>query len=214
MPQKFIYRPPTGVPPLVYQDDHLLAVDKPTGLLSNPGRAPETHDCALSRLTDAYGELWLIHRLDCDTSGLLLLARTKQAERELKKQLQARQIQKTYEAIAQGELKQDTGEIREPLGPQTDNPPFQQVSANGKTALTRYRVLARANGNTRLALYPHTGRTHQLRVHMAWLGHPLLGDAFYGRAESYTRLCLHARALQLNHPTDMTPLSLETDCPF
>lgn len=214
MTQKFIYRPPAGLPEVIYEDEHLLAVDKPAGLLSNPGRAPETHDCAVSRLAEGHQDLWLVHRLDCDTSGLLLLAKTKPAERAMKIQLQARCVQKMYEAIAQGIIRENEGEVCEPLGPQPHNPPFQQVTTEGKTARTLYRVLDRENGNSRLELAPHTGRTHQLRVHMAWLGYPLLGDAFYGDATTYPRLCLHAKQLQFEHPMTQKPMTLIAKCPF
>ena len=212
--RRFIYQPPPGVPSVIAQDSDFLAVDKPSGLLSNPGRAPETQDCALSRLTDVYGPLWLVHRLDCDTSGILLLARNKSAESALKKQLQARTITKVYEALVTGIPHQDSGSIDQPLGPIPDDPPFQQVRADGKPAHTRYQLMGFEAGNARIALYPGTGRTHQLRVHMAWLGHPLLGDDFYGDSESAPRLCLHARELTFAHPGDGKTIHLHCPCPF
>lgn len=211
--QKFIYLPPAGMPRLLLETGDMIAVDKPSGLLSNPGMAPETQDCALSRLTAQFGDLWLVHRLDCDTSGILLLARNKATESLLKKQLQLRQMRKRYEALVQGLPEPAEGLIDQPIGPQPGKPPFQQVCADGRPAQTRYQQLAQYDNQARLALYPATGRTHQLRVHLAWLGHPILGDSFYGDPGSASRLCLHARALSFTGP-DGKVINLDCEAPF
>lgn len=211
--EKFSYSPPDGLPELLSETTDFLAVNKPSGLLSNPGMAPTTQDCALSRLQQQYGQLWLVHRLDCDTSGILLLARNKAAESQLKKQLQLRQMAKCYEALVQGVPAQAAGVIDQPLGPQPGNPPYQHVCPDGRPAQTRYEQLAHYDDRTRLALYPATGRTHQLRVHLAWLGHPILGDRFYGVADSAGRLCLHARELRFRAP-DGTTVTIKCPPPF
>jgi tRNA pseudouridine32 synthase / 23S rRNA pseudouridine746 synthase len=211
--ERFIYRPPAGLPPLLFEDECYLAVNKPSGLLSNPGLHADTADCALSRLQDAYGAaigvgaLQLVHRLDCDTSGILVLAKTKAAESHLKKQLQARQVSKRYCARVAGLMAEDTGLIDAALAPDPDRRPLQRLDPLGKMALTYFRVLARfgdaQGGQSTVALEPETGRTHQLRLHLASLGHPILGDTFYGDAAvvaASPRLCLHSWHFSFQHP--------------
>lgn len=212
---KFHYKPPTGLPDVIFQDETILVVNKPSGLLSNPGIAPETKDCLLSRLEAEYGELYLVHRLDCDTSGILVLARNKAAERHLKIQWQNRQVKKRYVARVEGLVTSTSGIIDKPLAPDTDNPPFQKVCYyTGKPAQTEYSVLALEENTSRLALWPLTGRTHQLRVHLLDLGHPILNDPFYGTNKnlpSETRLLLHADQLRFLHPS--TQMAVEFNCP-
>ena len=209
---RFTYSPPEGIPEELMCDQHLLVVNKPSGLLSNPGIADVTHDCALNRLRAHYGELYLVHRLDCDTSGLLVLARTKAAERHLKIQWQERQVEKRYQALVFGTLSHSHGEIDAAIQPDRSNPPFQVISLNGKPAFTRYQLLCQYADYARLALFPQTGRTHQLRVHLLSLGYPILGDPFYGHPASQSaqpRLCLHADQLCFTHP-DGSALVLES----
>ncbi|MBB3168673.1 tRNA pseudouridine32 synthase/23S rRNA pseudouridine746 synthase [Simiduia aestuariiviva] len=210
---RFQYRPPAGLPDTIFCDDELLVVNKPSGLLSNPGIDPITHDCALSRLEQQYGALFLIHRLDCDTSGLLTLARTKAAERSLKIQWQERQVRKRYQALVWGQPSPPAGHIHTPLAPNKDRVPLWRPDPHGKQAHTEYEVLDTAVGHSRLALTPSTGRTHQLRVHMLSLGHPILGDRFYGNEAvqaAAPRLCLHADRLSLVHPNGE---QLHLECP-
>ncbi|MDN3640106.1 RluA family pseudouridine synthase [Simiduia curdlanivorans] len=204
---KFHYTPPPGLPELLFQDDHLIVVAKPSGLLSNPGIAPETKDCLLSRCQAAYGELYLVHRLDCDTSGILVLARTKAAERHLKIQWQNRQVKKRYIAVVAGHITPEQGLIDKPLAANTEQPPLQKVCYyTGKPAQTEYRLQAHQGPNSKLELYPLTGRTHQLRVHLCDLGHPIIGDTFYGHDQAPTntnnRLLLHANQLTFSHPVN------------
>jgi tRNA pseudouridine32 synthase / 23S rRNA pseudouridine746 synthase len=214
--KRFNYQPPSGLPREILCDDQLLIVDKPSGLLSNPGIDPATHDCALSRLRAHYGELHLVHRLDCDTSGLLVLARTKAAERALKIQWQERLVSKRYQALVIGRLRDATGDIQAPLRADKANPPLQVVHPTGKVAQTRYQLLQQFEDSARVALFPRTGRTHQLRVHMLSIQHPILGDPFYGWPASQTaraRLCLHADRLEFRHPNGR-PLTLESTPDF
>lgn len=213
----FTYTPPPGLPTTIWQDKHYLAIDKPSGLLSNPGRAEVTHDCALSRLQAAYGEVFLVHRLDCDTSGILVFAKNKKAEGALKKQLQERDVKKTYQALVMGTVAVNTGIITEPLAPNPEDRPLQKVSPNGKEALTQYQVMGIENGNSRLQLTPLTGRTHQLRVHLNHIGHPILGDTFYGDEVcrgAASRLCLHAQKLTFKHFETGNRVELNVDTPF
>lgn len=199
----FIYQPPEGVPDIIYEDDDYLAINKPSGLLSNPGRAEATHDCALTRLQTIYPNLILVHRLDCDTSGVLVFAKNKPAESALKKQLQLREVKKEYRAWVHGHIVKAEGIINLPLAPNEDDRPLQKIDKNGKPAITRYQVIKRTTLNnepiTEVALFPETGRTHQLRVHLLSIGHPILGDDFYAPEEVkqiHRRLCLHAKEMQ------------------
>ncbi|UTA46501.1 RluA family pseudouridine synthase [Simiduia sp. 21SJ11W-1] len=213
---RFHYQPPAGVPATVFEDAELLVVNKPSGLLSNPGISEQTHDCALSRLQAEHGELFLVHRLDCDTSGLLVLAKTKAAERCLKIQWQQREAKKRYQALVWGEVGCEHGHIHTPLAPNPEQRPLWRPDPAGKTAHTEYRRLAVAKNQTRLALYPTTGRTHQLRVHLLSIGHPILGDTFYGTPavqNAAQRLCLHADELSFSHPSGH-PLQLHCPAEF
>lgn len=202
----FKYHPPT-LPwlDIRYKDLDIIAISKPSGLLSNPGIASITHDCALTRIQRLYPEAILVHRLDCATSGILIFARNKKAESHLKTQFQNRECKKTYIAEVSGLVVKDQGQINLALSPNPNKRPLQQVDPNGKSAITDYRVLERRKSSSLLELKPHTGRTHQLRVHMLALGHPILGDDFYGTRETIqarARLCLHAHLLSFKHPTN------------
>ncbi|KFZ37154.1 pseudouridine synthase [Shewanella mangrovi] len=202
--QIFEYHPPK-LPwlDIRYIDRDVIVINKPSGLLSNPGRAEVTHDCALTRLQQLYPETILVHRLDCATSGIMVFARSKKAESHLKKQFQERHNDKLYIAELDGLLAQDQGTINLPLAADRDNPPLQKVDNAGKKAITHYRVLERRADSTLVSLQPETGRTHQLRVHMLALGHVILGDDFYGDERilhARPRLCLHAASLMFSHP--------------
>ncbi|MEM6946510.1 MAG: RluA family pseudouridine synthase [Pseudomonadota bacterium] len=176
-------------------------LDKPPGLLSVPGRGPEKADCLMARAEALIGSVFAVHRLDMETSGLIVAARTRQAVARLNAAFSERRAHKTYEALVWGEVAGDSGEIDLPLIADWPNRPRQKVCpVEGKPSRTSWRVLARMAGCTRLRLHPITGRSHQLRVHLEALGHPILGDALYGAAASRgaaPRLCLHACALDL-----------------
>ncbi|WP_299497247.1 RluA family pseudouridine synthase [uncultured Shewanella sp.] len=204
--QIFNYRPPS-IPwlDLRYVDRDIIVINKPSGLLSNPGIASYTHDCALTRLQTLFNDTILVHRLDCATSGIMVFARNKKAESHLKTQFQNRQTEKTYIAVIHGILEQQTGEINQAITPDRDTPPKQKIAiqGEGKSATTFYRTLARGHNATLVELTPITGRTHQLRVHMLAIGHPILGDDFYGNENienAASRLQLHAQSLTFNHP--------------
>lgn len=212
--------------PILYMDDWLVAVDKPAGLLSVPGRYGDRQDSVLSRLrlTLPDGEnLRPVHRLDQATSGILVLARTAESHRHLSQQFAQRQVHKVYEALLEGTLSQTSGWINLPLSPDPYNAPRQRVDWHqGKPSQTYFEVLAYAQGVTRVEFIPHTGRTHQLRVHAAHpqgLNAPIRGDALYGQVHDAEeadsqRLHLHAKALKLLHPHHQTPLTLAAPVPF
>ncbi len=198
------YQPPTGALEVVYQDRDVLAIHKPAGLPSLAGRGPGLEDCALSRVRALHPGAFDVHRLDLDTSGLLLFALRRAAERELKRQFREREVEKVYHALVAGLPADDAGEIDLPLGPDPAAPGRNRVDTEGgKAAQTRWTVLRRFDDAALLELRPSTGRSHQLRLHLRALGHPILGDRFYAPeavARRSPRLCLHAAALSFNQP--------------
>jgi tRNA pseudouridine32 synthase/23S rRNA pseudouridine746 synthase len=199
---------------VLYQDDAVIAIDKPAGLLAVPGRGTHKADCASARVQASVPDALIVHRLDEATSGVLLFARGAAVQRALSIAFAERRVAKRYEAIV--EQWQDGGEgaIVLPLAADWPNRPRQKVDAvHGKPSLTRWRVLDRRPGRARLALEPVTGRSHQLRVHAAALGHPIVGDALYGGAPA-ERLMLHACELRLPHPLEERMLVLESPPPF
>lgn len=203
----------------MHVDAALVVIDKPAGLLSVPGRGADKADCAAARVRALYGDAQIVHRLDMATSGLLLMARGAAMQRVLSAVFQDREVVKRYEAIVSGRVACDSGEIDLPLMADWPQRPRQKVDRlHGKPSLTRYRVLQRdpVCGTTRLELQPVTGRTHQLRVHLQAIGHPIVGDSLYAPpgAASSGRLLLHASALQLQHPTTGQPLALSAEVPF
>ena len=201
---------------LLHADARLLAVDKPAGLLAVPGRLPENFDSVATRVQAAHPEALVVHRLDQVTSGLMVMARDADTHRALSQAFAARRVEKRYEAWVEGIIERDAGEIDLPLICDWPNRPRQKVDHEaGKPSLTRWRVLERdaAGGRTRLELAPVTGRSHQLRVHLATIGHPIAGDAFYGAAQG-ARVCLHAAGLAFAHPVDGRPLALSSSAPF
>ncbi|MBK7901239.1 MAG: RluA family pseudouridine synthase [Betaproteobacteria bacterium] len=207
--------PPDDGAPLVYLDHDLAIAVKPSGLLSAPGRGADKADCLIARLHRLHPELLLVHRLDMDTSGLLILARHPQAQRELSRLFRERQVHKRYEAVVSGRVAADQGEIDLPLICDWPRRPRQKVDiATGKPSQTRFRVLRRyaAPPTTRLELEPVTGRSHQLRVHCLALGHPIVGDPLYGTAAA--RLLLHASRLAFPHPCSGGALDFESTPPF
>ena len=190
---------------LVYRDDYIAVVNKPSGLLSVPGNQPQYYDSAMSRVKEKYGFCEPAHRLDMATSGILLFALSKAADRELKRQFREREPKKYYQALVWGHVEQDHGVVELPLICDWENRPRQKICfERGKRAVTFYDVLQRyPNNMTRVKLTPITGRSHQLRLHMLALGHPILGDKFYAHPQAKAlspRLCLHAESLQIQHP--------------
>jgi tRNA pseudouridine32 synthase/23S rRNA pseudouridine746 synthase len=190
----------------LYQDEWIIAIDKPSGLLSVPGRYLDRQDSVLTRLRRFFPgeELFAVHRLDRDTSGILLFARDRDTYRHLSQQFAYREVNKRYEAILGGRIHLDSGEISLPLGADLLNPPRQQVDwKEGKPSITKFRVLEESATSTRIEFIPLTGRTHQLRVHSAdaqGLGVPILGDRLYGCCQDGDRLHLHAIELHFSHP--------------
>ena len=206
----------------LHADAALLVLDKPAGLLSVPGRGPDKQDCASVRAQTLWPDALIVHRLDMATSGLLLMARGAALQRSLSMAFESRAVHKRYVAVVAGHVTQDSGEIAQPLMADWPQRPRQIVSPEGKPSLTRWRVLARehdAQGRpqTRLELEPLTGRTHQLRVHLQHIGHPILGDTLYADADVQTRgprLLLHASELALTHPVSGTALHWHSPPPF
>lgn len=211
------YAPPGGMPAVLHADASLLVVDKPSGLLSVPGKGAHLADCLLSRLETAIPGTLLVHRLDRDTSGVMVFARTRAAQRHLGLQFERRRMSKTYIALVHGTPGSESGMIDLPLIADWPNRPKQMVDfERGKPARTGWRVLGREGDASRIELTPETGRSHQLRVHMAQIGHPILGDPLYagGAAKQAPRLMLHALALGLRHPDGGAPMSFTAPCPF
>ena len=199
-----------------FVDQALVVAEKPAGLLSVPGRLEENKDCLVTRLQRRYPDVMTVHRLDQVTSGLMLYARGKAVQIALSKQFEQRQVSKRYEALVQGLVEGESGEIDLPLICDWPNRPKQMVSFElGKPSLTRWRVLARdaAAQTTRVELEPVTGRSHQLRLHLASMGHPIVGDVMYD-AQPAVRVCLHARRLGFVHPLTGVALEFVSECPF
>ncbi len=189
-------------PHILYEDAHIVVVDKPAGLLSVPGRQLKNHHSAASWLQARYGDIHVVHRLDMDTSGLLVFARHKTALSHLSRQFQQRTVHKRYIAICSGCPNETQGEINAPLRCDWDNRPRQIIDPHqGRPAITLWEKLTCRADQSVLALYPVTGRAHQLRVHLQSIGHPILGDPFYHPIPgSAPRLLLHAQQLGFFHP--------------
>ena len=213
----FIYAPPPGAPRIIHADHEILVVDKPSGLLSVPGRGPDKADCLIARLRVGFPEVLLVHRLDLDTSGVIIFALTPHAQRQLARQFQERRTRKTYVARLAGRLQPKTGRVDLPLIVDWPNRPRQKVDHDqGRPAQTDWRVVRTTDAETRVRLFPVTGRSHQLRVHMAQLGHPILGDPLYatGAAAQYPRLMLHAENLRVKHPESGVQMGFSAPVPF
>lgn len=213
----FVYSPPDVPLNVVYADAHILIVDKPSGLLSVPGRGEDRADCMINRLREVYPDVLLVHRLDLDTSGIMIFARDKATQGALGKQFEGRLVEKTYLARLHGHLNPTQGRVDLPLIVDWPNRPRQHVNhETGKPAQTDYLVLEHLPNETRVQLMPLTGRSHQLRVHMAETGHAILGDPLYafGEARAHPRLMLHALTLKLTHPVTGKALSFTAPAPF
>ncbi len=208
--------PPHTTLHILFQDEHLLVVNKPAGLLSVPGNSPEKQDCMVSRCVAEFGEIHIAHRLDMSTSGIIAFARHKDAVRAMNQLFAGREVNKTYIAVVDGLLENDKGEIHAPLMVDWPKRPMQKVDAQGRPSHTLYQVLERnlADNKTRVQLTPITGRSHQLRVHMMSIGHAILGDEFYAPDAAFhkaDRLLLHATELAFIHPITNQPVQIH--CP-
>ena len=215
-----IYAPPATEIVSLYADDALLVVEKPAGLLSVPGRGDDKQDCLISRMQVDFPDALIVHRLDMGTSGLMVLARGKAMERALSIAFQQRHVHKCYQAVVSGCLQPLSGEVNLPLITDWPNRPRQMVCfERGKASCTRYQVLNydAQSDTTRVALEPVTGRTHQLRVHLQALQHPILGDELYASSAvcaQAPRLLLHASQIRLPHPLTGATLSVNSAVPF
>ncbi len=222
MPQPILapppYTPPIEALRLIYLDETILVADKPSGLLSVPGRGDHLADCLATRAAQIAPGARIVHRLDMPTSGLMVLARSAEAHRNLSQQFQMRRPEKSYVALISGDPEGDEGEVSAPLICDWPNRPRQIVEPElGKPALTRWKALQRGDTATRVQLMPITGRTHQLRVHMQHIGHPILGDEFYaddGARAAAARLMLHAETLTIDHPETGERMAFESPAPF
>lgn len=197
------YAPPDVPLSVLHADHEIVVVSKPAGLLSVPGKGPNLSDCLLHRVQAAFPQALLVHRLDRDTSGVMVFALTAHAQRHLGLQFEKRMVKKTYVARVSGRLEPKSGSIDLPLTVDWPNRPRQMVCHDtGRPALTDWKVLRYTDSETRVRLFPRTGRSHQLRVHMLALGHPILGDPLYaeGPALAHPRMMLHSEELKLRHP--------------
>ena len=211
------YDPPEVPLDVIHADHEVLLVNKPHGLLSVPGKGEHLADCLLARIQAAFPEALLVHRLDRDTSGIMVFALTPHAQRHLGLQFEKRQVKKTYVARVWGRIVEKTGTIDLPLIVDWPNRPRQMVDfENGRPAVTDWRVMRATDAETRVRLYPRTGRSHQLRVHMKEIGHPILGDPFYaeGPARDFPRLMLHSESIRFRHPDGGVGMTFSVKAPF
>lgn len=218
MPKTFVYDPPTE--PwlnILHADDDIIVLDKPSGLLTVPGKDPALADCLEARVQARWPTSKVVHRLDKDTSGILLMALNKKALGNLGSQFEHRKTTKSYTARVWGQVEGERGMVDLPLATDWEHKPRQRVDhERGRASRTEWEVIGREDHATRMRLVPLTGRTHQLRVHMMTLGHPILGDQFYSTGEALAaadRLQLHATELGFTHP-DGTPMVFRSEPPF
>ena len=212
------------LPPILHLDDRLIVLDKPVGLLSVPGIGHDKRDCLAVRVAAAYPGARIVHRLDRDTSGVIIMARDAESHRELSRQFHDREVSKTYIAIVAGVMSGDSGVIDLPMRKDMDpaNAPRQVIDhAEGRPAITHWWVQRRETidgiDRTRVQLKPVTGRSHQLRLHLKSIGHPILGDDLYAPSAVLAmadRLMLHAQSLTLVHPQTASLMTFEAPCPF
>ena len=214
----FNYCPPKQEIAVLFKDDDLLVLSKPAGLLSVAGKSVDHRDCLERRVREKFSEARIVHRLDMATSGVMVMAMNAKAHRHLGLQFERRHIKKSYLARVWGRVEKDKGAIDLPLRCDWPNRPLQMVDHElGRSALTNWKVIGRGEGSTQLLLSPRTGRSHQLRVHMLSMGHPILGDPFYAHEEAFKaaeRLMLHALSLTLFHPSDGRICEFTSAAPF
>jgi tRNA pseudouridine32 synthase/23S rRNA pseudouridine746 synthase len=211
------YDPPTDPLEVLHDDHEIVVVNKPAGLLSVPGKGEHLADCLMARVRDVFPTALLVHRLDRDTSGVMIFALTPHAQRHLGLQFEKRQTRKTYVARVWGRMEPETGVVDLPLIVDWPNRPLQKVChETGRAALTEWRVLRAGDEEIRVRLSPKTGRSHQLRVHMLALGHVILGDPLYasGAARDFPRLMLHSEELRLRHPDGGAGVKFRAAAPF
>lgn len=214
----FTYAPPDDPVVVLHHDAQAVVVNKPAGLLSVPGKGDHLSDCMIARLQRVFPDTLLVHRLDLDTSGVMVFALTRHAQRFLSMEFEQRRTKKVYLARLWGHLEPKEGTVDLPMTVDWPNRPRQHVNhETGRPAQTGWRVVRHdADGTTRVRLYPVTGRSHQLRVHMQSLGHPILGDPLYaeGPARDFPRLMLHAESLRFRHPDSGVFVAYAAPCPF
>ncbi len=201
---------------IIYQDEYIIAVNKPQALLSVPGLGPDKQDCLISRLVEQETEAKVVHRLDCYTSGIMLFAVGIEMQRALSKIFHDRKIKKEYIAVVNQWFDEEDGVIKFPMRCDIDNRPHQIIDyEHGKSAITYWNILNRENNVVRLLLKPETGRTHQLRVHCAAMGYPIIGDGLYGNDKiKQPRMLLHADNLIFEHPITGKKMLLSAECEF
>jgi len=206
---------------IIYATDRYVVIDKPAGLLSVPGKGETNKDCVAARVaarfTGSSGPL-IVHRLDMDTSGLIVLGLDADAQRDLSGQFERREVEKAYVALVEGLVSTDAGTVDQPLRPDIDRRPHQIIDqTHGRPSLTHWSLLSLETDRSRLRMVPHTGRTHQLRVHAAFMGHPIIGDVLYGSEPDdarVNRLMLHAAELSFREPGGGKPMQFESRAPF
>ena len=212
------YKPPLSSLDILYHDKDIVVLNKPSGLLSVPGRQEQMKDSLSMRVQNEFPTATVVHRLDMDTSGVMLMALNKPAHRHISMQFEKRATEKSYIAHLYGLVEQDEGEVDLPLILDWPNRPHHIVDHdNGKNALTRWKILSREEEYTRIAFYPVTGRTHQLRVHAVAMGHPILGDSLYAHEKALAgadRLLLHATMLTILHPYTKEKMTFTTEPDF
>jgi tRNA pseudouridine32 synthase/23S rRNA pseudouridine746 synthase len=211
------YNPPSTPLVVLHEDSDILAVDKPSGLLSVPGKGEELADCLLTRVQVAFPTARLVHRLDRDTSGVMVFGLTQHAQRHLSLQFEERKTKKTYIARVAGAVAEKSGTVDLPLIVDWPNRPLQKVChETGKEAVTDWVRTKVSDTESRLRLTPQTGRSHQLRVHCLAMGHPILGDPLYARetVAEYPRLMLHSEELRINHPENGHGMKFRAKAPF
>lgn len=218
MIEPLIYNPPMGDLKILMEDEVILLVDKPSGLLSVPGKSEDHKDCLEARVKQYASDTLPIHRLDMDTSGVMIFAKDKNAQRNLGLQFERRKVEKTYVARVDGLIEDEEGLVDLPMIVDWPNRPLQKIDHDtGKPAQTFWKVLENETNVTRVELRPFTGRSHQLRVHMKALGHTILGDRFYGnkRIQNLSdRLQLHSETLAFFHPATGERTQVLVNCPF
>ena len=217
MPMQSIYNPSSDPLNILHEDRELVAVEKPAGILSVPGRQEHLADCLIRRVQIAFPDALVVHRLDMDTSGVMVFALTAHAQRYLSMQFEQRVTKKIYIARVAGQMAEKAGEVDFPLIVDWPNRPLQKVChETGKSALTEWKVIKMGEGETRLRLTPKTGRSHQLRVHCLAMGHPILGDSLYTpkTAADFPRMMLHSEELRIKHPENGRGMKFRAKAPF
>ena len=214
---RFDYDPPDESLQIVYEDSEIVALDKPSGLLSVPGKGEHLADCLLSRVQKVFPHALLVHRLDRDTSGVMIFGLSPHAQKHLGQQFEKRRMKKTYVARVWGEMTETSGHVDLPLCVDWPNRPKQMVDhENGRQAVTDWKLLRANDEESRLRMFPKTGRSHQLRVHCMEIGHPILGDPFYasGPARDHPRLMLHSESIRFRHPDGGRTMRFSVKTPF